>query len=320
MNKQFEFFDLLESIAEKYASTKDVPYTACYASTNMTTLKPSKWFNSKHKVKDYIDYRTILWNEIVFDIDEPTTPGLQNITQGIYDDAYRFVQHLKNLKVPHYVFASGGKGVHISVFIDANGLQNEIEWRLIRAAVAMKLTQGIALMYDLSRILFSDLSNGALIRAEGGRKFHSHSVWRYKTYIPNFKPHPIVVSKFSDVNYPEEIKLYKLDEATVQYLRSLPVIEIEEDEIACDEVPQTPSKLPKKIVELIAKAKEGIHLRHIERFAIVTHMYRRGYSAEQIHKVFIHQPDYNPKITDYQIRHIISHGYRPISLTVLNVV
>ncbi|ACB40326.1 DNA primase large subunit PriL [Pyrobaculum neutrophilum] len=55
---------------------------------------------------------------------------------------------------------------------------------------------------------------------------------------------------------------------------------------------------------ILAALKKGENLPHTARFAITTYLIKRGWDVEQIVELFRASPDFNEKITRYQVMHI----------------
>ncbi|MFN3803631.1 MAG: DNA primase large subunit PriL [Pyrobaculum sp.] len=61
---------------------------------------------------------------------------------------------------------------------------------------------------------------------------------------------------------------------------------------------------PPCMTAILNTLKAGENLPHAARFAIVTYLLRRGWDVEQIVDLFRTVPDFNEKITRYQVQHI----------------
>jgi DNA primase large subunit len=61
---------------------------------------------------------------------------------------------------------------------------------------------------------------------------------------------------------------------------------------------------PPCMADILERAKRGEHLSHHERFAIATFMLQIGADVEQVVSVFKNLPDFNEKITRYQVEHL----------------
>ena len=79
---------------------------------------------------------------------------------------------------------------------------------------------------------------------------------------------------------------------------------------------------PPCMKKIFLEAKEGGNLSHHQRFAIATFMIRLGASADEIVDIFRNTPDFNEKITRYQVEHLMgSRGggkkYSPYSCSTM---
>jgi len=61
---------------------------------------------------------------------------------------------------------------------------------------------------------------------------------------------------------------------------------------------------PPCMAEILARARRGEHLSHHERFAIATFMLNIGADVDTVVDVFRSMPDFNEKITRYQVEHL----------------
>jgi DNA primase large subunit len=67
----------------------------------------------------------------------------------------------------------------------------------------------------------------------------------------------------------------------------------------------------KPVLELIERAKKGIHLTHHQRLAIAFEMITNGYSDDEIVEIFRNQDDFDENKTRGQLKQIREKGYRP---------
>lgn len=125
-----------------------------------------------------IDYRQVLQNEIVFEIDSYNWCTVRDV-------AIRICTVLNDEKIPHHVEYSGGKGIHIHVFFeisesDKNRVTtNNITMRNIRKEIHVAICKmagirleivGHGLTIDTATVSWNDDSQGWLIREVGGVK------------------------------------------------------------------------------------------------------------------------------------------------------
>lgn len=73
------------------------------------------------------------------------------------------------------------------------------------------------------------------------------------------------------------------------------------------------SAYPPCIINLISSASAGANLTHSGRFSLVAFLHNIGMSSEQIEGIFSRSPDYNPDMTEYQVKHILTNEYTPPS-------
>jgi hypothetical protein len=171
--------------------------------------KPSKWV-SLNCTGLPVDYRTVLHNEVVIDIDAVKWKEVRMFAEIITDT-------LVKLGIPHTRAYSGGKGVHIHVFFDLSGNQKRIcdktdvmpkdlrmwlfHYIMGSAGVSSKLI-GPGKPFDTSCITWSDEGKGHLIRVFGGKK------QKYKTCIteiPEEKPK-------DELEFPDSVEVWHIPE------------------------------------------------------------------------------------------------------------
>lgn len=186
------------------------------------------------RLKPPIHHRTIGSNEIVLDFDAPSFR-----TNSILCD--KVLKYLLDEGVPYLLFWSGGKGLHVHIFLDVDiNTQEGIE--LVRKAVAkgfnifrelrLRLARGWLIgaglreeeirYIDLQKLAWNDIGGKkTLIRCCGGsnKKPDKHDssilVGGFKTHIhvvPMQKPRD---NQWEDVEYPTDIPLYKVPESIV---------------------------------------------------------------------------------------------------------
>jgi DNA primase large subunit len=66
---------------------------------------------------------------------------------------------------------------------------------------------------------------------------------------------------------------------------------------------------PPCVSSLVREAVKGTNLTHAGRFLLISFMRGIGADAEELTKLFAHQPDFDPRYTNYQINHIYSREY-----------
>ncbi len=64
------------------------------------------------------------------------------------------------------------------------------------------------------------------------------------------------------------------------------------------------AKFPPCILEYIRQVREGVNLPHMARFTMVSFLHKIGMGNPEIMEIFKSAPDFNEKITEYQVNHI----------------
>lgn len=64
------------------------------------------------------------------------------------------------------------------------------------------------------------------------------------------------------------------------------------------------TKFPPCIREYISEMRSGVNLPHLARFTLVAFLHKCGMTAEEITDLFKTAPDYNEKMTTYQVNHV----------------
>jgi hypothetical protein len=179
-----------------------------------------------------IDHRTVASNEIVIDLDSRSFA--QN---AVY--ANKLKLYFEEKDIPHYMYWSGGKGIHTHIFLNINpkdpkgidlltkannqgcNLYSEIRLKLAsdfvtEAGIDPKLI-GVGKVVDLQKLKWDDIGGrNTLIRAEGGcnKKVDKDGNVKqaFKTFlkeIPGKKPKE---NTYQDVEYPDKIVQFHVDE------------------------------------------------------------------------------------------------------------
>ena len=184
-----------------------------------------------------IDHRTIGSNELLIELDAKSFA--QNSKYALQITGY-----LNSQEIPHYVFWSGNKSLHIHIFLHIDikdpekqkivreaakkgcNLYRDIRLRLCTEIVEQsglnKEIIGIGKIIDLAKLNWDDIGGkNTLIRCCGGANKKIDKVdssiikGGYKTYleaIPNQKPKE---NSFEDVEYPKVIDVWEIDETLV---------------------------------------------------------------------------------------------------------
>ena len=173
--------------------------------------KPSKWV-SVEDAEFPVDYRTVLHNEIVFDIDSTRWNDVRMFTEIVTDV-------LNKMNVPYTAAYTGGRGVHVHVFFSLSEDQKRqcvqidvmpkdlrawlFYYFLTDAGTSPKVI-GPGKPLDTACVNWSDEGKGHLIRIFGGKKRS------YKTLlseIPEERP------KKYDVQFPDGVNLWKIPDS-----------------------------------------------------------------------------------------------------------
>jgi DNA primase len=124
-DQQRDWIDKLQSISIS-------PIQLAVNKLDKDTYRPSYRLDPKH-FKEIVDHRTILSNEIVFDFDHKVY--LQN-----YKNARLIINALEERAIPYYIFSTGGKGIHISIFFDKLSLKTDEVKKLYKEALSFNFT------------------------------------------------------------------------------------------------------------------------------------------------------------------------------------
>jgi DNA primase large subunit len=91
---------------------------------------------------------------------------------------------------------------------------------------------------------------------------------------------------------------------TAEKLKTLTLEKVSKTEI--EGIPKTikPEAFPPCITALYEAAKKGLHLPHIARFTLTTFLINIGMPTEKIIELFRNTPDFNERLTRYQVEHI----------------
>jgi len=69
-------------------------------------------------------------------------------------------------------------------------------------------------------------------------------------------------------------------------------------------------EFPQCIQKLVDRLKDGENLNHTSRWALAVFMLNAGYAVEEIAKLYTYAPDFDERITIYQIEHAKKKGYK----------
>jgi hypothetical protein len=165
------------------------------------------------------DYRTVLSNEIVFDIDNGWTK-VSRIGKDI-------VSILRRRAIPHYIALTGGRGIHIHVFFDiAYGTAEEmvtlagIDFRHLRMFIFNDICRdagipreliGKGLTVDTATVDWTEKGKGHLVREFLGAKVDENGTpIGYKTLTDHVPLEREVILDPTEAKFPEELKVWHL--------------------------------------------------------------------------------------------------------------
>jgi len=149
-------------------------------------------------------FRSLLPNECLFDIDQPTWHDV--ITQ-----AQQLEERLRSVACPYYMYGSAGKGIHIHVFLDAGGAEHITSWRQLR----IRFWEWATFMGGAADRVKVTWGTFNVVRAEGASRglrphnlqelFHrQHAVKSLLETLPSERPTP------RSAAYPEHMARFRL--------------------------------------------------------------------------------------------------------------
>ncbi|MBS7612612.1 hypothetical protein KEJ27_10530 [Candidatus Bathyarchaeota archaeon] len=205
--------------------------------------------------------------------------------------------------VEPFIVKSGGKGAHVYVFLKEpvfiNGLEEEVKETYKR--LQEKLLKGV---------VFSTLDNHVIgdIKRLSRVPYTLHEKTGSLCQPMDFNGRPINAENL-------ELEFYRRNGLEVELLGKTlrEVVEEAEKRKQSKHIHSSFKGLRSEIKQLITLAREGIDLSHEERLAILFELLNAGYPDEDIHGVFVKQPDYKHTKTQYFIDHARKHGYKPFS-------
>ncbi|MDE1879489.1 MAG: hypothetical protein KGI89_02970 [Euryarchaeota archaeon] len=239
------------------------------------------------------DFRTILWNEVMFDFDRA-------VWSHNWTAAIRLEVVLRRRCIAYTIWPSGGKGLHISVLLDANGQRvPQLEWTDIRAAVYDRLCDEARISTDPTKVYWRDSTMGSLIRIEGGMRWvrPDLSTWddqnqdgwvpSYKFWASRVPSERTVVSHPWLVRYPFNVRPWKIPADWIP----------EPGERESGDFGFTSTAVPQLVRQLIEAMNRGERVNDFARFAVGAHLLKRGYSVDDIVPLFQNTPNFNAAVT-----------------------
>lgn len=263
--------------------------------------KLSKWRWYDNQQNEPIDYRSVLLNEIIFEIDVKEWKLCKRLAMKIIDV-------LNAYQTPFYICPSGGKGIHVHVFFNCDeydeGLMAKasklgLESKNLRYWLWSKILdqakfdnkyRGKGKAFDDSVINWSDSGKGHLIRAIGGKKLLKDEDGHFRTFtykntfvddkIPDRKDN---MASADEVKFPTEILIWWIDPKEFNsFLEKF----ISKKEQELNETYHLDVKLKGKYSELpcIKKIMEGVEVgsRNEATFPLTLALFLDGYSEQSM--------------------------------------
>jgi hypothetical protein len=187
-----------------------------YVAYSTVNGRISKWYK-RSVAKFPVDLRNVLYNEVVYDLDF-------RVWERVYYYGKRIDALLHALDIPHIHTQTGGKGVHISFFLDIDEDDRRrleevgVTWRFVRRYYFHQLLDRLGIPerlrgkgepFDDASINFSRARKGRIIRLIGGRKFNGCGVvGGYCTYIDKIPRRRAVVTDVCQVRFPDDVEFY----------------------------------------------------------------------------------------------------------------
>ena len=296
--------------------------------------RPTKWIPwEKWNWHRRADFYTILPNEVVFDIDANIyltcehcgifseasklltrlpvyyrCPACENFTYVTKSNityaeniklARKVETRLKQLNVPFYLYASGGKGLHFEIFLSCNGAKN-VDWQRVRQEFAERSLQGINYLVNAEQDKWAvdktkwkwdeTRTKGSLLRLVGGKKV------AYKTPLTKVPNYPVFATS---PDFPGRIICQNIKPIERKINRK--------KYIYSNIKPGTRNyvELDICILDMIEQIKSGIHLSHLQNLAVGARCLCAGYNRQAIHEIYSHDPRYLETETDRQIDSIL---------------
>jgi hypothetical protein len=174
--------------------------------------KPSQWIFLKDAVLP-VDYRTVLHNEVVIDIDATKWKDVR-----LYAEMVQNTLNSKN--IPYITAYTGGRGIHLHFFFSLSEDQKKeceksdvmpkdlrmwLFYHILQSTGISPKLIGPGNPFDTSVVNWSDEGKGHLIRIFGGKKR------TYKTVlleIPEERPNT------GDITFPGNIELWTIPDST----------------------------------------------------------------------------------------------------------
>lgn len=226
---QSEWLAKIEALSKKHSK----PLLASNWYHTGSEFRIGKWLPLS-QAPTPIDYRTVLSNEIVVDIDAKKWATCKEFGEVT-------LHYLKEHDIPYILGDSGGKGIHIHVWFEANVSDEFLPtlmkakekgfnmrqlrvrlWKYILKNAGFKLAHmGKGNILDDALVNWDDTSKGHTVRMFGGRKKRNVSElgsvdWAWKTVINDVPERKNRVTEPRNVKYPEELKIWLVPEGIIK--------------------------------------------------------------------------------------------------------
>jgi len=309
-NEQQKILNELKKITE---------YSTIYGIKQDLLITYDNVYGERHKVNDEwflpkpIAYRTVLWNEILFDLDFQ----LYNNYNELIKSLNILCQFLDENHITYYAYASGGKGYHVSVFYDFSQYTHLLSTCIMRLLIyddiikSIQKQYGIKIKTDIIPLIYDECTLGRLVRMEGAKHEEKHT---YKTLINHMLP---LTSHYTCAN-PRNVILppcLHIQQLTPQYANAFKLLStcIKQQELpkTFKYLPPFDLTLPTKILEYVNILRKTGELDNEGRLAVLTHMLANGFKDKEIHEVFKYAKNYDYHTTQYQIDFAKLHNYHP---------
>jgi len=291
---EFESLDSFLDYLEALLGTPSWPrYIMTRATKGQVLSSSRKSFLGKLEQAQYQDCyvathseRDKLWYQlraVFLDFDNP-----HNIALAISDAILVAQKVEEEFGVKPHVQFSGSKGAHVLIPIDPIEFEDLSKEKRFLAFVQKRYATN-----NLDRQIIGDVSR--LIRVP----FTTNT----KALKTPWRGHVIILQTWNG-KYANLEKLLHIFEAAELL-----------EKTAKPEKPNfaffPKKRIRKEVLELIERAKKGIHLTHHQRLALAFELIANGYFDDEIVEIFRNQDDFNENKTRGQLKQIREKGYRP---------
>ncbi|KYK38410.1 MAG: hypothetical protein AYK18_17225 [Theionarchaea archaeon DG-70] len=211
---EIPLYAILESSEISKFRNEQIQWLKRLQDISVISIKVARNCNNKtlnwqltREVKFPVNHRTVLHNEVVFDLDFWNWKDIKRYGN-------KLVETIQNENIPFLLAYTGGKGLHIHVFFNIPNLPGFENYTLqeIRMKLAKKILRkaeieekliGKNKPFDTSCINWSDTTKGHLIRIFGGK---NKSFKTLISEIPEFRPY----IPYDQVIFPQGIELWNI--------------------------------------------------------------------------------------------------------------